>query len=86
MIGAGELPADVVRMNDLIDYRDGVTDEILRVRLVDPDHTDPEPNEVSVLSPLGAALLGLPEGQSMRWLTPLRCWRGFTVIRRGQRA
>ncbi len=33
-----------------------------------PDHAKPEPGAVSVFTPVGAALLGLAEGQDIHWV------------------
>jgi regulator of nucleoside diphosphate kinase len=64
-----ELPVNVVAVNSHVDVRDNVVGTNRRVVLVLPDEASTQPNAVSVLSPLGAALIGLSEGYSIEWCT-----------------
>lgn len=75
------LPPRVVTMNAQVTYRDDVTDQVGCMTLVYPGEEDGEAHAVSVLSPVGAALVGLSEGQSIRWRTPSGGFRGLTVLR-----
>ncbi len=63
-----QLPPDVVRMGSCVRYR---TDEgeQREVTLVYPSEADIDLNRVSVMTPIGAALIGLRKGQSITWLT-----------------
>ena len=74
------LPWNVVTMHSRAEYRDDVTDEVGRLTLVYPDEEQWDETCVSVLSPLGAAVLGLSEGQSIRWRTPSGGIRGVTIL------
>jgi regulator of nucleoside diphosphate kinase len=60
------MPADVVRIGSTaaIEIDDG---KLLQVELVLPAHADINVGRISVLTPLGAALIGLSPGQTMRW-------------------
>jgi regulator of nucleoside diphosphate kinase len=63
-----QVPLDVVRMGSLVRYR--TTDGDQRdVTLVFPADADIERNRISVMTPIGAALIGLSKGQSITWLT-----------------
>jgi len=62
-----QLPENVVAVNSHVDVRDNVAGTTRRIVLVMPDETSIQPNAVSVLSPLGAALIGLSEGHSVDW-------------------
>jgi regulator of nucleoside diphosphate kinase len=60
------LPADIVRMGSTVTFRlDG--GEHSSARLVYPEQADADAGRVSILTPLGTALLGLRTGQSLRW-------------------
>ncbi len=62
------LPADAVRMGSLVKYRtNGGTER--QVELVYPKDADIGEGRISVLTPVGTALLGLRTGQSITWLT-----------------
>lgn len=61
------VPADVVGMNSTVDFVDEARGSARTVRLVYPAEADIAAGKVSVLTPVGAALIGLREGQSIRW-------------------
>jgi regulator of nucleoside diphosphate kinase len=62
-IPSASVPADVVTMNSRVRYEDRTTRTIREVQLVYPEDADAANGKVSVLSPLGNALLGLRVGQ-----------------------
>ncbi|MEZ0168539.1 GreA/GreB family elongation factor [Microvirga sp. TS319] len=74
------VPPSVVRMHSHVEFRDDVTWDVRRAALVYPDEVDGEPGRISVLSPEGAALIGLSGGQSMMWWAPSG-WRSLTLLR-----
>lgn len=76
-----QLPMNVVTVNSHVDVRDNVTGTNRRVVLVLPHETSTQPNAVSVLSPLGAALIGLSEGSSIEWCTASGDRSSITVLR-----
>jgi len=61
-----KLPADVVRMGSRVHYRTDKNDDV-EVTLVFPVDADISKGNVSVLTPIGAALIGLRAGQSITW-------------------
>lgn len=63
-----ELPATVVRMGSTVRYQAGGGAE-REVTLVYPADADIAEGKVSVLTPVGTALIGLSTGQSIDWLT-----------------
>lgn len=65
VVPTAELPADVVRMGSFVTYRDD-GGAVREVRLVYPQHVTGA-RTVSVLTPLGTALLGLRAGQSISY-------------------
>lgn len=68
VVPAEQMPADAVRMGSTVRYRtsDGEQREIT---LVFPGQADIDRNLVSVMTPIGAALIGLRKGQSITWIT-----------------
>lgn len=80
VVMAEALPWNVVTMHARVEYRDDVTDHVERLTLVYPDEEQWDETCVSVLSPLGAAVLGLSEGQSIQWRTPTGGIRGVTIL------
>lgn len=68
VVGQDEIPPDVVTMNSRVRLRDGRRTWIMT--LVFPENADPEEGCISVLAPLGAAILGCRVGQSVRFRVP----------------
>lgn len=64
------IPPDIVTMNSTCVFRFTDTSEEREVTLVYPEDADLAKQRVSVLAPIGAALLGLSAGQTIRWSTP----------------
>ncbi len=60
-----QVPADVVTMNSKARLR--LNDQVAEVALVYPEHADRASQSVSVLSPLGTAVLGFREGDVIDW-------------------
>lgn len=65
-----QVPPDVVTMNSRVVYRDEDTGETREVTLAYPKDASLEQGRVSVLAPVGAALLGLSVGQEIGWQLP----------------
>jgi len=70
----------VVRMGGRVVYRDETTGAIHDITLVYPHEADIERGRVSVLTPVGAALLGLRPGQSIHWSTRSGEMRRLTIL------
>jgi regulator of nucleoside diphosphate kinase len=70
----------LVRMGSLVTYRDDVTCQMHEVTLVYPHETERDPNRVSVLSPVGTALIGLSVGQVIEFETPDGDKRSLSVM------
>jgi regulator of nucleoside diphosphate kinase len=64
------VPEDVVTMHASVRYLDETTGERREVVLVYPHEADVSRGRISVLSPVGGALLGLAAGQSIEWDFP----------------
>jgi len=65
-----DVPEDVVVMDSELEYEDAATGQRRRLRLVYPHESDMNAGRVSVLAPLGCALLGLRVGQEIEWTMP----------------
>jgi len=70
VVPARAVPADVVTMNSDVVYEDCETFGTRLVRVVYPKDADAKRGHISVLAPIGAALLGLRVGQSIEWPVP----------------
>ena len=70
VVSSEAVPRDVVTMNSRALYVDETTGERRLVQLVYPEEADAGASKVSVLAPVGAALLGLSVGQAIEWDFP----------------
>jgi len=64
------VPADVVTMNSTVVYEDCDTGARREIRVCYPQDADATAGKVSVLAPIGSALLGLRVGQVITWPVP----------------
>ena len=64
------VPDDVVSMHARCAYIDEHTGTRREIELVYPDEADPAQGKISVLTPVGSALLGLRVGQEIPWDFP----------------
>jgi regulator of nucleoside diphosphate kinase len=65
-----DAPGDLVTMNARVEFVDARSGRSRVVQLVFPSDADAAAGRVSVLAPIGAALLGLSVGQSIEWPLP----------------
>ncbi len=70
VVAPGELPADVVSMNSSVTCVEEISGKEHHLTLAYPGNADAATGRVSVLAPIGAALLGLSVGQSIDWAAP----------------
>ena len=70
VVPAGKVPADVVTMNSVVRLRDLDSDETEENELVYPADADMARNRISVLAPIGTAVLGYRVGDVIEWPVP----------------
>jgi regulator of nucleoside diphosphate kinase len=73
-------PPGLVTMGAEVVFRDDGTGEARRVTLVYPHEADVLAGKISVLTPVGAALIGLSTGQTLAWQLPSGVWKSVTVL------
>ena len=74
LVGDQELGDRIAALGRRVIFRDNISMIVKRVTLAYPGHETQPSDGLSVLTPEGACLLGLSEGQSMQY------WRGDQVI------
>jgi regulator of nucleoside diphosphate kinase len=60
-------PSVFVRLNSTVQFEDLLTGRTRRLALVPPQEADIDMDRISVLTPVGAALLGLTPGETFSW-------------------
>ncbi|MDR2872340.1 MAG: nucleoside diphosphate kinase regulator [Xanthomonadaceae bacterium] len=64
------MPDNIVTMRSRLECEDMLTGELHTLTLVYPNEADAEQGLISVLAPVGSALLGLSVGQNIQWDAP----------------
>jgi regulator of nucleoside diphosphate kinase len=73
-------PSHTVRMGSEVRFRDEATGTVQTATLVYPDTADISQGKISVLTPVGAALVGLSAGSTITWETRSGEIRRLTVL------
>jgi regulator of nucleoside diphosphate kinase len=80
VVAPTDVPADVVTMNSRVRFADSDTGEEHEATLVYPVDANVKESRISVLAPIGAALLGLSIGQFIDWPVPSGATKRLRVI------
>lgn len=70
VVPAAELPAQVIAMNSTVELEDLEDGEIMTYTLVLPEYADAAAGKISILAPLGMAMLGFQVGDEFAWPVP----------------
>src|SRR5690349_3094705 len=65
-----EIPNDVITMNSRVSLRDLDSGEQMEVSLVYPSAADATAKKISILAPIGTAILGYRTGDTVEWEVP----------------
>ena len=75
-----KIPPDTVTMNSRVVFEDEASGERREITLVYPGNADIDAGRISVLVPVGTALLGLRAGQSIDWQLPNGDKRRYRIV------
>ncbi|MEO8346219.1 MAG: nucleoside diphosphate kinase regulator [Betaproteobacteria bacterium] len=70
VVSRNSISSSIVTMYSQVSYRDERAGVCRQIQVVYPEDADVEQGRVSVLAPVGAALLGLALGQAIDWEFP----------------
>ncbi len=70
VVDVSALPADVVTMNSTVEFEDLGTGEVEEYTITFPDRADLDLKRISILAPIGTALIGCRAGDIVKWSTP----------------
>ncbi|CAM4201859.1 nucleoside diphosphate kinase regulator [Pseudoalteromonas ostreae] len=65
-----DMPSTVVTMNSIVNFIVESTKEEFTKTLVYPKNADASADKISILAPVGSALLGLSQGDEIEWPKP----------------
>lgn len=70
IVNAEDFPNDVVRLDSTVVIKDMQTKRDMTITIVLPQKADIKQKKVSVLAPIGTALIGFRKGQKVSWEVP----------------
>ncbi|HET7624641.1 MAG TPA: nucleoside diphosphate kinase regulator, partial [Verrucomicrobiae bacterium] len=70
IVAPDEVPSDVITMNSKARLRDLEADEEMIYTLVFPENASVEEGKISVVAPIGTAMLGQRVGDEFSWEVP----------------
>ena len=76
-----KMPRDVVTMMSQVDFIDEATGVHHQIQLVFPRYADAEAHRISILTPIGAGLIGMRAGQAISWPNRTGEFRRLTIVR-----
>jgi regulator of nucleoside diphosphate kinase len=65
-----DVPGDVVRINSKVRIKADDRNEEMELMVVTPDRANLKEKRVSLLAPIGTALIGFRKGQQVKWKVP----------------
>lgn len=79
LVNKDDFPGDVVRLNSKVRIKAEDKDEVMELMLVTPDKADIKEKRISIMAPIGTALIGFSQGQKVKWEVPSGK-RTFTIL------
>ncbi len=79
LVPSPRVPSDVVTMYSQVLVRDRVSDQVHKLTLCYPGDAEPDAGFISVLSPMGAALIGRRVGERVRSTLPTGLAREMAI-------
>ena len=70
LVSKDEFPADVVRLNSTVRIKPEDKDYVMELMIVTPDKADVKERKISIMSPIGNALIGFRQGRNVKWQVP----------------
>ena len=75
VVAPEDIPADIITMRSRVRLKDLDTGEEMEYSLVFPTEVDSEAGKISILAPLGTAILGYKRGDTVEFQAPSRLRR-----------
>ena len=79
LVSLEEFPHDVVRLNSTVKVQTEDQKDVMEIMLVTPDKANIKEKKISVMAPIGLALIGFRKGQKVKWQVPSGK-KTFTIV------
>ena len=70
IVKSKDIPSGVITMNSKVLLKDLNSNEEVTYTVVFPENADPDQDNISILTPIGTALLGYHQGDVVQWVVP----------------
>lgn len=70
LVNKDDFPDDIVRLNSKVRIKAEDNDRVMELMLVTPDKADIKQKRISVMAPIGTALIGFRQGEKVKWQVP----------------
>ena len=70
LVNKDDFPDDIVRRNSKVRIKAEDNDRVMELMLVTPDKADIKQKRISVMAPIGTALIGFRQGEKVKWQVP----------------
>lgn len=70
IIDPAAIPPGIVTMESRVEFEDLATSEVEEYTITFPDRANVDEKRLSILAPIGTALIGYREGDIVKWSTP----------------
>ncbi len=71
LVERDQFPGDVIRLNSAVTIKDIGSGNEISLRIVLPEFADIKQKKISVLAPMGTALIGFKKGDCVTWQMPV---------------
>src|SRR5690606_20378805 len=79
LVDPGNISDDVVRLNSTVTIKDEDDGKLMELTVVPPNKADIKEKKISVMSPIGTALIGYQKGHTVSWKVPAGK-KTFTIL------
>jgi len=80
LVNKDDFPEDVVRLNSRVSIKAEGNEDQTELILVTPDKADIKQKKISIMAPIGTALIGIRQGQVVKWNVPAG-QQTFTIVK-----
>ena len=70
LVSKDEFPSDTVRLNSIVRVKPADRDHVMELMIVLPDQANIKERKISIMSPVGTALIGFRQGENVKWQVP----------------
>lgn len=79
LVSPDKFPADTVRLNSKVTVREEKNEKVFEFMVVTPDKADIKARKISIMAPIGTAVIGFRQGQKVKWQVPAG-QKTFTIM------